>query len=193
MKFIGGLIVLIASLSASAQVVTTTTTTETTTMTMGGTYTDNLNMREQRKLGVGTQVGGTAGMLGLLLELNLQREDAATVALGFGDTYGTFTVAWKHNFEGKVFTPYTTLGWSRWYSSSTNSSSSHILESMLTRAEREDGRFGLDLIAAGGGMQYQELDGDFAGATLFGEIDMMVAPFRGRVMPTASVGATYFF
>lgn len=156
-------------------------------------YADNLKLREARRVGLGTQIGGTAGMLGLLLELNLEDQDGTTVGAGFGDQYGTFTLSWKHSFEGTYFTPYTTLGWSRWYSLGRGVSDSHVVEGMLTRSERDEGRYGIDFIAASGGMQYNQLDGDFAGATLFGEVNLMFAPFRGKVLPTAAVGTSYFF
>lgn len=185
MKMIATLLVLFSVASARAQ---------TEEMTMPSAYPTNLKMREERKVGVGTQLGGTAGTLGFLVDLNVVDTDGAVVGFGFGDEYSTFSAAWKHNFEGRYFTPYTTVGWSRWYSAGTGrQSASHILDGMLTSDEKADGRFGLDLVAGGFGGQYQELSGDFAGLGFFAEVNLMVAPFRGKALPSAALGATYFF
>lgn len=157
-------------------------------------YANNLKMREERRVGVGVQAGGTAGLLGLLLELNIEDQDGTLIGAGFDQGYSTFSISWKHNFEGEYFTPYTTLGWSRWFSSSGDKkSSNYILDEMLTDSEKREGRFGLDFIVAAGGVQYQQLEGDFAGTGFFGEINLLGAPFRGKVLPAAAIGATYFF
>jgi len=157
------------------------------------TYTDNMKMRSDRRIGVGVEVGGESGLLGGLLELNMEDENAATIGLGFGNTFQSFSVNWKHSFEGNFFTPYTTVGYSHWYGNGGHAPSSHVLDEMLNSDEKSTDRFGLDLAVAGAGVQYQELSGDFQGTSFFGELDMAVAPFRGKVMPTAAIGATYFF
>lgn len=157
-------------------------------------YASNLKMREERRVGVGAQVGGTAGLLGLVLELNIEDQDGVLIGGGLDQGYSTFSISWKHSFEGEYFTPYTTLGWSRWFSSSDEKkSSNYILDEMLSEREKAEGRFGLDFVVAGGGVQYQQLEGEFAGAGFFGEINLLGAPFKGKLLPAAAVGATYFF
>ena len=178
MRKVFGLLILVVSFAAQAQ---------------EASYTNNLKMRTERRVGVGAELGGSSGLAGALLELNMEDENAALVGIGFGNTYSTFSLAWKHSFEGKVLTPYTTLGWSRWYASGGATPTSHILDEMLTASEKSEDRFNLDLATAGIGAQYQELDGELAGASFFGELNMDVAPFRGKVMPTAAFGAIYFF
>lgn len=166
----------------------------TESMAIKNDYANNLKLREERRMGISTQVGGTAGLFGLGLELNIEDQDGAMIGAGFGSGYSTFTIGWKHSFEGTVFTPYTTLGWSRWYNSTgTIEPESHILRGMLTSDEIREGRFGLDLIVAGLGMQYQELGGEWAGGGFFGEMNLVASPFRGQLLPTAAVGATYLF
>lgn len=157
-------------------------------------YANNLKMREARRVGVGTQLGGTSGTLGLHMELNIEDENSALAAFGMGDGFSTFSISWKHQFEGDYLTPYTTVGWSRWYNSSgTAKPQSYVLDGNLTNEEKSTGRFGIDYIAAGGGVQYNQLEGDFAGASLFAELELLVPPFRSGIVPGASVGATYFF
>lgn len=198
MKTFGILFVMLLAASAGAQETIQVQTVETTgtaaaSLMRADGYANNLTMREDRRVGVGTQIGGSAGGLGIVLELNIQDQDGALVGIGFGDEYNTFSLSWKHSFEGTYFTPYSSVGWSRWYNSSGKTSTSHILEGMLTADEQAEGRFGLDLLVAGGGMQYNQLEGELSGATLFGEVDLVVSPFRGKILPAAAVGAIYFF
>lgn len=162
--------------------------------TASSTYKNNLSMRDQRKIGVGTQLGGVSGLIGVLLELNIEDQDGALVNAGFGSDFSTFTLSWKHNFEGQYFTPYATAGWSRWYNSTTKrATNSHVLTEILSDGEKNSGRFGVDFLTAGAGLQYQELAGDFAGTSFFGEVNLLTSPTRGHIIPTAAIGATYFF
>ncbi|MBX2988198.1 MAG: hypothetical protein KF802_09895 [Bdellovibrionaceae bacterium] len=158
------------------------------------TYSNNLKMREDRRVGVGTQVGGSAGMMGLHVELNIEDQDGVLAGFGLGEGFSTFSLAWKHNFEGEFFTPYTTMGVSRWYNSAgTSPARSYLLDSLLTAEEKSSGRFGVDFLVGSLGAQYNQLDGELAGASFFAQADLFLAPFRGQVMPSASVGVTYFF
>lgn len=166
----------------------TTVTTETPT------YESNLKFRGDRKVGVGTQVGGTAGLLGLHLELNIEEQDSVVSGFGFGQGFSTFTVAWKRSYEGLFFTPYTTVGWSRWFNSASGRTpDSYMLEATLRSSEIEEGRFGIDYLVTSIGAQYNQLDGDLIGTTLFAEVGLFFAPERGQLMPSAAVGTTYFF
>lgn len=165
-----------------------------TSITDSSAYSSNLSLREDRRVGVGTQIGGSAGLIGVHLELNVENQDGVLTGFGFGDGFSTFTIAWKHSFEGLYFTPYTTLGWSRWFSSSGQGGpDSYMLNATLSREERSSGQFGIDYIVGSVGAQYNQLDGQFAGSSLFAGVDLFFAPAKGRLMPSAAVGTTYFF
>lgn len=156
-------------------------------------YQNNWQMREARKIGVGTHVGGTAGMMGAHLDLNLDGEDGALVGLGFGEGFNTYTLAWKRNYVGSYFTPYTTLGWSRWAVSGSRTPDSYMLESTVSERKLRSGDFNVDYVVGSVGAQYHQLDGEFMGASLFAEVGLLASPGEGRMAPAASVGATYFF
>jgi hypothetical protein len=157
-------------------------------------YMSNVQMRGERKVGLGTQLGGSAGLIGINLDLNIEDQDGAVVGLGMGSGYSTFSLFWKHSFEGKYFTPYTTLGWSRWYNSAGGSGpQSHVLDGTLNQSEKDSGRFGIDFLAAAGGLQFNELSGELAGAGFFGEVELFASPFRGGLIPSAAIGVNYFF
>ncbi|HRO66434.1 MAG TPA: hypothetical protein PL182_02595 [Pseudobdellovibrionaceae bacterium] len=188
------LTVLIACLFGSAAAMAFEYDDQAVSSTSYSSYSSNLKLREERKVGVGTHLGGSAGLLGIHLELNIESQDGVLTGFGFGEGFSTYSIAWKRSYEGLFFTPYTTLGWSRWFSSSGNKSpDSYMLDSTLSRREREEGRFGIDYIVGAVGAQYNQLEGELAGASLFAEVDLFMSPAKGKTMPSAAVGATYFF
>lgn len=159
-------------------------------------YTSNLKMRETRKVGVGMAVGGTLGLAGLNLEFNFEDADGAVAGFGTGPGYNSFGVAWKHNFEGDYLSPYTTLGYSRWYNSAGGkdaASDSDILNRVLTDSEKTTGRFGADFITGALGLQYNQLSGELAGFSFYGEVVALVEVKRSQLLPAGSVGALYYF
>lgn len=158
-------------------------------------YSSNLKMREERKMGVGTQIGSGLGMAGLNMEINIDPENSAMAGIGTGPGYGTFQLLWRHNWEGRYFTPYTTAGWSRWYNSdkSEDHEKSLILDRALNDEQKLTGRFGVDFLTGSLGMQYNQLSGDFAGTTFFVELALLAALRDFRPLPTGAVGAVYYF
>lgn len=158
------------------------------------TYLSNLKMREERRVGAGLNLGGSSGVFGAHAELNIEDADSAMVKFGIGRGFSTFGVDWKHSFEGEALSPYFTVGWSRWYNSSgSEKPDSYLLDAMLNDDEKRDGRFGLDFVVGSVGYQYHELSGDWTGVSLFAELSLLATPFRGRALPGAALGATYFF
>lgn len=159
-------------------------------------FQSNLDLRTQNKIGVGAQVGGGLGIGGLNLEINVEDINSALMGVGAGPGYGTVQLLWRRSFEGHYFTPYTTLGWARWYNSGApeDYKKSTILERVLTESQKESGRFGVDFVAASVGMQYQELSGEYLpGASFFAEFALL-APLGGFTpLPTGSLGVMYYF
>jgi hypothetical protein len=158
-------------------------------------YATNLKMREERRIGVGTQVGGGLGVAGLNIEINVDSENSAMAGAGAGTGYGTFQLLWRHSFEGRYFTPYTTAGWSRWYNSdsATEYKKSLILDRALSDEQKETGRFGVDFLTVSAGMQYQQLSGDLNGISFYAEFAMLSALRSPSLIPTGSLGAIYYF
>ena len=164
--------------------------------TAGTSYTSNLKMRETRKVGVGAAVGGTLGLAGINLEFNFEDADGAVAGFGTGPGYNSFGVAWKHNFEGDYISPYTTAGYSRWYNSSGGkdaAADSDILNRVLTDSEKASGKFGADFITGAIGLQYNQLSGELAGISFYGEVVALVEVKRSQFLPAGSVGALYYF
>ena len=159
-------------------------------------YDTNLKMREDRRAGAGMMVGGSTGLVGAMLELNFEDQDGVIAAFGTGPGYNTVQLGWKHSFEGYYLTPYTTASYSRWYNSrgrTTDYSESSILDRVLTDAEKKEGQFGTDFVNGSLGLQYNQLSGDFAGFSVFGELTAMYEVKRTMLLPTGSIGALYYF
>lgn len=159
-------------------------------------YDDNLKMREARKIGVGAAVGGTLGLYGFNLEINFEDEDGVVAGFGGGAGYNSVAVLWKHVFEGDTIAPYTTLGYSRWYNSygtAADYKNSPILDRALTDSQKQLGRFGADFASGSVGLQYAQLNGAFAGTSLYAEIVLLMDVDRFALIPTGGVGAGFYF
>lgn len=158
-------------------------------------YSSNWKMHTERKVGAGVNIGGALGSLGIALDLNFEDENGAFAGFGQGPGYKTFAMAWKHSFEGEYLTPYTTLGYSRWYSSFGNGdvSDSTVLNQVLSKNEKSSGKFGADFITGSFGAQYNELGGDFQGLSFYGDVSLMFEFNKGKLIPLGSVGSIYYF
>lgn len=159
------------------------------------TYSNNYKLREDRKVGVGIGVGGALGVVGGWVELNIEEDDSALAGFGTGSGYQTVALAWKRSFEGEYFTPYTTLGYSHWWSSGRRGEAgkSSLLKNFLKDSEKEDNEFGLNLVTGSLGMQFNQLSGELAGSSFYIEFGGLFAADRSEIMPTGSIGAFYYF
>jgi hypothetical protein len=163
---------------------------------MGMTYPSTLKMREARKVGVGTSVGGQLGLVGINGEFNFEDENGVVAGFGTGPGYNSIQFAWKHAFDGDYIAPYYTAGYSRWYNSMGSSGSwkeSSILDRVLTDEEKRTGRFGTDFLNASLGLQYNQLSGDFAGVSCFAEVVAMYEVKRAQLIPSGTFGGIYYF
>lgn len=159
-------------------------------------YSNNLKLRENRKMGVGAGVGGALGLAGINFELNIEDADGALAGFGGGDGFNSFQLAWKHAFMGDYLAPYVTAGYSRWYNSSNGENfegTSGILGRVLTNKEKVEGIFAKDFLNAAFGLQYNQLSGPLSGMSVYGELTAMYEVHQGMLLPNGSVGALYYF
>ncbi|MEN0058054.1 MAG: hypothetical protein AAGB31_04415 [Bdellovibrio sp.] len=158
-------------------------------------YMSTLQMRDQLKVGAGMAVGGALGVLGINMELNFEDADGVVIGFGTGPGYNSVQLAWKHAFEGDYLAPYITAGYSRWYNSHGGEEikNSDILDRVLTREEKESGRFGTDFLNATLGLQYNQLSGPLAGLSFYGELVTMWEVKRSMLLPNGSAGVVYYF
>ncbi len=158
-------------------------------------YANNLAMRDDRRVGVGIGVGGALGFTGLNLELNMEDANAALMGLGYGDGYNTVHLQWKHSFEGQYFTPYISGGYSRWYGTQDRNllDSSYVLRAVLDNETLKKGTFNADFLVGSAGLQYNELEGDWVGASFYFEFMVLGSLNKSVLVPAGSVGAIYYF
>lgn len=159
-------------------------------------YRTNLEMKSYKKMGIGLATGGLIGGFGLNAEFNLMPEDALFVGLGRGDAYNSFNLGWKHNFEAEYLSLYTKVGYGKWFNNGAGSGSAKsndILRRVLTDSEIDENKFSTNFVAGGGGLEYNQLEGNLSGVNFYGEI-LVLADLRESIMlPTGSVGITYFY
>lgn len=157
-------------------------------------YQTNLDMKQYKKLGVGLMAGGATGVLSLNGEINLEPSEAAIIGIGIGPGYGAFNLGWKHNFEAYYLSPYTKVGYSKWYSSSKgDATDSAVLKRVYNENELRGGRFDVDFVAGSMGIEYNQLEGDLSGVNLFGEIVVMADFRKFTMIPTGAIGINYYY
>lgn len=162
----------------------------------GPSYTSNLKLRDEKKVGAGISAGGQLGVAAFNMEFNFEDADGVIAGFGAGPGYNTIGLGWKHSFEGKFLNPYTSLTYSRWYNSRGVSSEfkhSSILDMVLTDKEKSEGKFATDFANVSAGLQYNQLRGDLAGLSVFAELTAMYEINRDMLIPNGGIGALYFF
>ena len=79
--------------------------------------TEGLEMRKTRRVAIGTVVGGSLGLIGGNLELNLNSQTGIVGGYGGGPGYQAFTIEIKQYIAGDTFLPFLGAGYSRWFNS----------------------------------------------------------------------------
>lgn len=165
----------------------------------GQTFTSTDDLRSRRRVGLGATTAGATGLLGAFIELNLTPSNSAITAFGGGPGFSAFNFQWKHVFGGESFAPYAGVGYARWYSASGNEGNIHrttpsvLGARFLTEEQKKSGEFTVDLINPSIGLQYNQLQGDYAGMGLFAEIDFLTKVPDFSPVPTGALGILYYF
>ncbi len=175
-----------------------TNTSSTTTNAKGyyqSLYNSNWEMRAHRKLGAGFGVMGLFGQIGGVADINFDEQNAAQIGFGNGYGFNTFFAGWKISFESNYVSPYITIGYSRWYNSVSKDlrGNSYILDQVLTKSELQNGKIGVDFLLSNVGIQYNQLDSEWIGNSLFAEFNFLFSTARGTLVPAASIGTIYYF
>ncbi len=159
-------------------------------------YESNLDLKANKEFGLGLQLGGSTGVIAFNGEINLEPSEALVIGLGMGPSYGTFGLGWKHNFEGNYLSPYTKVGYSKWFNSASGAGSatdSDVLKRLFSDDDLRANRFEADFAVGGGGFEYNQLEGDLAGVNFYGEVIMMAELRKLTLVPTGAIGVTYYY
>lgn len=154
-------------------------------------YSTNLKMREERRVGVGFNAGGSLGALGTQIELNIEDADGAVIGFGAGNGFNTFQLLWKHSMAGFFINPYWKGGISHWYKSDQEMK---YLSSTISIDEiKNDRSTSAELITGSLGVQYNQLSGQLSGTSFFLELTLLSNIAHRTIIPTGSIGALFYF
>ncbi len=162
-------------------------------------YSSNLEMKKNKIFGFGLTSGGAAGLIGIHSEINIRPADVVFLGMGAGKGYNTFNFGYKFNFESAYLSPYTKVGFSKWFSSSSSSSesgaarNSDLLKNVLSDNEISENKFNINFITASAGLEYNQLEGELSGLNFFGEVSLLSQISQVKVIPTGALGITYFY
>lgn len=158
-------------------------------------YYSNFELRNDRKLGAGIGLLGVFGYFGGVVDVNFDEENSAQLGFGRGYGFNSFFAGWKKSFSGQYFTPYLTLGYSRFYNSLVQdvSGNSYIIDQVLSKQETQQGQFGIDFFNSHFGMQYNQLSGEYIGNTFYLEFNFLFSLKKSVMVPAASIGSIYYF
>lgn len=158
-----------------------------------------LDLRARRRVGVGFSMAGQTGIGGALIELNFSPANSVVTGFGGGPRYNALALEWKHVFGGRSISPYSTLGYSHWYSSSSKAAPlerttpGYLGSRFLTSDEKQTGIFAKDFLIPSAGLQFNQLSGPYVGTSIFVEVLFMMEASELSPMPTGSLGMLYYF
>ncbi|MCB0390231.1 MAG: hypothetical protein KDD58_03015 [Bdellovibrionales bacterium] len=159
---------------------------------------NSADFKYKRKVGVGISAAGASGLIGANLELNFTPETSFSTSFGLADNFQTFGFSIKKSISGKYFAPYIAGGFTRWYTVTdegpfTESSPGFLAEKFLSAKEKQEGQFAETLIYPALGIQYLQLDGEWAGSSIYAEVLMLIDIDDFKSAPTGGVGYLYYF
>ncbi|MBT4760503.1 MAG: hypothetical protein HOO06_02290 [Bdellovibrionaceae bacterium] len=156
------------------------------------------DLRHKKKMGLGFAAVGTQGLLGLGLEMNFTPYISSMLSFGLGDHYQTFNIHIKRYIYGKYFQPYVGVGYSRWY---TTGSETHnfsqtnpefLAKNFLNEHEKR-GVFDEHFIYPSAGIQFLQLTGPWAGSSIYAELILMIDIDDFVTSPTGGLGFIRYF
>lgn len=154
-------------------------------------------LRKKRKLGLGLTAGGPLGFAGANLEFNIFPDLSILGGFGLAPEYRSFNFQWKMMMSSGTVAPYFAAGYARWFttgsrSSLTSTTPNFLYERFLTNAEKERGEFGKNILFPSLGLQYIQLRGDWTGLSVFAEIVLLLNIDNFAMVPTGTLGMTYY-
>lgn len=156
------------------------------------------DFKNNRKIGAGISLAGVQGLVGANIEINFSSETALITSFGLAEDFNSFGFSIKRSLNGKYFSPYLSGGFTRWYSGKDNGSiksttPGFLGNKFLSSKELSTGNFAETLLYPALGIQYLQLDGEWAGSSLFAEVVLLFDIDDFQTAPTGSVGYLYYF
>lgn len=159
---------------------------------------DGFDFRRDRKFGVGLGAAGVLGLAGPQIELNFSEDISWMGGFGFGPKYQTFHMQIKKVLRGRWFLPYIAGGFARWYTvredqNFAESTPGFLSKRFLNEREKSTGEFSENFIYPSLGIQYLQLNGEWAGASLYAEVTLLIDIDDFVSAATGGLGLIYYF
>lgn len=159
-------------------------------------YVDLYQLRSARRMGVGAEVLGRLGMVGMDFEFNFDPANSATAGIGAGPQYFGYSLGYKHVLGGNNLSPYVGVSLNRLIAGSgspmTESTPGWISDFFLTEADRTEQGFQKNFISPQFGLQFTQFYGPSAGGSFFFEVLLMYEIETRRTAPVGALGMMYY-
>lgn len=155
-------------------------------------------MRGTRRAGVGMVAGGISGIFGANIEINFTERFALNGGFGLSTDFQSLFLGGRQNFGGTWLSPYISYGYGRWFHNGNERSvgdttPGFVGKKFLADREREQGLFAENLLFAGLGVQYLQLNGDWAGVAVYVDGLMILDVDDLVAQPNLGTGLMYYF
>ncbi len=156
--------------------------------------------RRTHRVGFGMVAGGSYGIAGGMLELNLSPRWSAGIGVGRGDPFQSVVASVKRfsNLWDSSWLPYFGAHFARWENFGStepiqSTAPSFLAESFLSEADRARGRVRSSLLNPVLGLQYIQLHGDWRGFLIALELGAMVHLTGNGTVPSGAFQFGYVF
>lgn len=159
---------------------------------------NGVDMRKSRRFGAGLQAAGALGFGGAILDLNFTPQWSFGAGFGGGEGFQAFKLEGRYVLSGDWLMPYFSFGYANWasigkagYIERTNPG--YLGEKLLTATEKKEGEYRKHLIYPGFGLQFMQLNGEWAGFSLLAEFTALIDIGGFVAAPTGTISALYYF
>lgn len=155
--------------------------------------------RTVRRVGIGAGFAGTLGLVGLILDFNIQPENSIKLGFGTSSNYNTFSAGYRKYLTDSAFSPYFSVDYSYWYSapgrkSGFETSNPGFLSSKwLDENQKAGGPFAISVVSPTVGLSFFSLEGETKGTSVFAEISFLMNVQRPQPIPQGGVGTVFYF
>lgn len=157
-------------------------------------YISLFELKAHRRMGIGAEIMGRLGMVGVTFDFNFSDRHAATAGLGAGPQYYSYSLGYKRTLNDTSLSPYLglsmtrmqLLGESRPKETIPGWANDYFANEPTDRVPQRL------LIAPQLGLQYTQFYGPSAGATMFMEVLFLYDYEARKTAPAAAFGMMYY-
>lgn len=151
-------------------------------------------LKSHRRMGIGAELMGRLGMVGISFDFNFTGSDAATLGMGAGPQYYSYSLGYKRTLADANLSPYLGLSMTSLRASEQNQPRDTVPGWANESFRRVSGQDSMSrvLLSPQLGLQYTQFYGPSAGATMFMEIVFILDYERRKTLPTAAFGMMYY-